>query len=56
MAPLAEVLEAKCLHVDPLSFMVSPQPIKHIAFYVKIFIFGTPFHEQMVFHLEASLN
>ena len=56
MAALAEVLEAKCSHFDPFSFMFSPQPVKHIAFHVKIFVFGTSFHEHVIFHLEASLN
>ena len=56
MAPLAKVLEAKCSHVDPLAFMFSPQPVKDIALYVKIFVFGTSVHEKVFFHVEASLN
>ena len=56
MAALAEVLEAKCSYFDPLSFMFSPQPVNNITFYVKILILGTPFHEKVFFHLEASLN
>ena len=56
MAALGEVLEAKCSYFDPLSFMFSPQPVKHIAFYVKIFVFATSCHEKTTFPLEASLN
>ena len=56
MAALAEVFEATCSYFDPLSFMFSPQPVKHIAFYVKMFVFGTYFHEKVILHLEASLN
>ena len=56
MAALAEVLEAKCLYFDNLPFMFSPQPVKHIAFYVKLFVFGTSFYEKVIRHLEASLN
>ena len=56
MAALAEVLEAKCSYFDPLSFICLPQPVKNITFYVKIVVFGTSFHEKVIFHLEASLN
>ena len=56
MAALAKVPEAKCSYVDPLSFMFSPQPINNIAFYVKICVFCTSFHEKVIFHVEASLN
>ena len=56
MAALAEVLETKCSSYDLPSFMLSPQPVKHMAFCVKSFVFGTSFHEKVIFHLEASLN
>ena len=56
MAALAEVLEAKCSYFDPLSFIFSPQPVKDIAVYVKTFVFGTSFHEKVIFPLEAPLN
>ena len=56
MTALANLYEAKCSYFDPLSFISSPQHVNNIAFYINILICGTPFHEKVVFHLEATLN
>ena len=55
MAALANPYEAKRSYFDPLSFMCSPQHVKHITFCVKILIFSIPFHEESLIHFAPCM-